>query len=117
MDVLEGARQVLWSSDGFDSGRSLLSQIRDKSGDQPSTFAQRVFEAGKPDLLYELRETKRLKDRRHGVLDLTTLERMNQHVLQQKLVEQVKAIGDKNAWMEIGIKETLHDYCKQCLPV
>jgi hypothetical protein len=31
--------------------------------------------------------------------------------LQQKLVEQVKAIGDKGAWMEIGISEALHQYC------
>lgn len=89
--------------------------IREKADQEPSTFAQRVFEAGKPDLLYDLRTSKRLKDQRHGVLDLTTLQRMSQHVLQQKLVEQVKAIGDMGAWMEIGVRQTLHEYCK-CEP-
>lgn len=112
MDILEAARQQQLPMHNGGSTRELLSTITEKSRVEPSTFAQRVFTAGKPDLLYELRERKRLKDRRNGVLDFTTLERMNTHVLQQKLVEQVKAIGEKNAWMEIGIKETLHDYCK-----
>lgn len=111
MDVVEAARSVPWQ-DSSDSTRSLMSTIREKSQLESTTFAQRVFEAGKPDLLYDLTETKRFKDRKYGVLDLTTLERMNQHVLQQKLTEQVKAIGDQGAWMEIGIKEALHDYCE-----
>lgn len=111
MDVMEAAKQAPWIEHGA-STRSLLSTIKEKSAQQPSTFAQRVFEAGKPDLLYELTERKRLKMRSDGVLDLTTLERMNQHVLQQKLVEQVKALGERGAWMEIGVQQTLHDYCK-----
>lgn len=89
-----------------------MSMIREKVDLESTNFAQRVFEAGKLDLLYDLRTTRRLKQHRDGVLDLTTLQRMSQHVLQQKLVEQVRAIGDKEAWMEIGVKETLHDYCK-----
>ncbi|KAK5124359.1 hypothetical protein LTR85_001576 [Meristemomyces frigidus] len=111
MDVVEAARVLPWQ-EAAASTRSLMSTIREKSQQQSSTFAQRVFEAGKPDLLYDLRQTKRLKDRKHGVLDLTTLQRMSQHVLQQKLTEQVKAIGDKGAWMEVGIQETLHEYCE-----
>lgn len=111
-DVLEAAKHVPWHNPAWESTRSLMSTIRDKSQQQSSSFARRVFEAGKPDLLYDLRETRRFKDRRHGVLDLTTLQRMNQHVLQQKLVEQVKAMGEKGAWMEIGIQQTMHDYCK-----
>ncbi|EMC95789.1 hypothetical protein BAUCODRAFT_34555 [Baudoinia panamericana UAMH 10762] len=97
-----------------ESMRSLVPTIREKSSfiDGPSTFAQRVFEAGKPDLLYDLRTTILLKDHKDGFLDLTTLQRMSTHVLQQKLVEQVKAIGDRGAWMEIGIKDALHDYCE-----
>ena len=111
MDVLEAASHTHpWTESGSIS--TLLEAIREKKKQRPTTFAQRVFDAGKPDLLYEFRERKRLKDRSHGVLDLTTLERMNQHVLQQKLVEQVKAIGEKGAWMEIGIRSTLHEYCK-----
>ncbi|KAI7548224.1 hypothetical protein D0869_07936 [Hortaea werneckii] len=111
MDILEAASHTHpWTESGSIS--TLFEAIREKKKQRPTTFAQRVFDAGKPDLLYEFRERKRLKDRSHGVLDLTTLERMNQHVLQQKLVEQVKAIGDKGAWMEIGIKSTLHDYCE-----
>jgi len=104
---MAAARQIAW-----DQKRDTLANLAEKMDAESSTFAQRVFEAGKPDLMYDLRETRRFKDRVHGVLDLTTLQRMNQHVLQQKLVEQVKAIGDKGAWMEIGIKDTLHDYCK-----
>lgn len=76
------------------------------------TFAERVFEAGKPDLLYDLRDNKQPDVAKRCVLDLTTLQRMNEHVLQQKLVEQVAALGQTGAWMEIGIRETLHDYCK-----
>lgn len=111
MDILEAASHTHpWTESGSIS--TLLEAIREKKKQRPTTFAQRVFDAGKPDLLYEFRERKRLKDRSHGVLDLTTLERMNQHVLQQKLVEQVKAIGEKGAWMEIGIRSTLHEYCK-----
>ncbi|KAK5687764.1 hypothetical protein LTS10_001904 [Elasticomyces elasticus] len=110
MDVVEAAKRMPPSA--WSSTRSLISMIREKADLEPTTFAQRVFEAGKPDLLYDLRTTKRMKDRRDGVLDLTTLQRMGQHVLQQKLVEQVKAVGDKGAWMEIGIRETLHDYCE-----
>ncbi|KAI7083190.1 hypothetical protein KC356_g7788 [Hortaea werneckii] len=111
MDILEAASHTHpWTESGSIS--TLLEAIREKKKQRPTTFAQRVFDAGKPDLLYEFRERKRLKDRSHGVLDLTTLERMNQHVLQQKLVEQVKAIGEKGAWMEIGIRSTLHEYCE-----
>ncbi|TKA83299.1 hypothetical protein B0A55_00774 [Friedmanniomyces simplex] len=109
-DVVEAAKRMPPSD--WSSTRSLMSMIREKADLEPTTFAQRVFEAGKPDLLYDLRTSKRFKDQRHGVLDLTTLQRMSQHVLQQKLVEQVKAIGDRGAWMEIGIRETLHEYCK-----
>ena len=52
------------------------------------------------------------EDVKHGVLDLTTLLRMQQHVLQQKLVAQVNALGQKGAWMEIGVGETMKEYCK-----
>ncbi|KAK3073268.1 hypothetical protein LTR53_005318 [Teratosphaeriaceae sp. CCFEE 6253] len=107
LDVVEAARTADCAST-----RSLVSVIREKAELESSTFAQRVFGAGKDDLLYDHRTTQRLKDHRHGILDLTTLQRMSQHVLQQKLVEQVKAVGDKGAWMEIGIRETLHEYCK-----
>ena len=113
MDVMDAANRVHWESAAcHNSTRSLLSTIREKADLQSSTFAQRVFEAGKSDLLYDLRTTSRLKDHIYGVLDLTALGRMNEHVLQQKLVEQVKAIGEKRAWMDIGIQQTLHDYCK-----
>lgn len=82
----------------------------------PTNFAQRVFDAGKSDLLYDLKQSTRLpwnfRDEKHGVLDLTTLQRMQQHVLQQKLVEQVRAMGEKGTWMEIGIGETMKDYCE-----
>ena len=108
MDVLAAARNNMYQHAAYDSTRSLVSTFKEPSG---PTFAQKVFEAGKPDLLYELKETKRFKDRKHGVLDLTTLLRMNQHVLQQKLVEQVKVMGERGAWMEIGVGETLHEYC------
>ena len=101
-----------WPDQRFSSTNSLLATIREKAKQEPSTFAQRVFEAGKNDLLYDVRTSKRLKDRVEGVLDLTTLQRMSEHVLRQKLVEQVKAIGDRGAWMEIGVRETLHEYCK-----
>ncbi|KAK4548874.1 hypothetical protein LTR36_008647 [Oleoguttula mirabilis] len=112
MDVVEAADSIVpWLHPSV-STRSLMSTVREKSKQESSTFAQRVFEAGKPDLLYDLRDTHRLKDHKYGVLDLTTLGRMNQHVLQQKLTEQVKAIGEKGAWMEVGIKQTLHDYCE-----
>ena len=111
-DVVDAAKSLPPPSH-WSSTRSLTSMIREKADQEPSTFAQRVFEAGKPDLLYDLRTSKRLKDQRHGVLDLTTLQRMSQHVLQQKLVEQVKAIGDQGAWMEIGVRQTLHEYCKR----
>jgi hypothetical protein len=37
---------------------------------------------------------------------------MQQHVLQQKLVAQVNALGQKGAWMEIGVGETMKEYCK-----
>ncbi|KAK1082052.1 hypothetical protein LTR33_004196 [Friedmanniomyces endolithicus] len=110
-DVVEAAKSLPAPSH-WSSTRSLMSIIREKADQEPTTFAQRVFEAGKPDLLYDLRTSKRLKDQRHGVLDLTTLQRMSQHVLQQKLVEQVKAIGDMGAWMEIGVRQTLHEYCE-----
>ncbi|GAB7360817.1 hypothetical protein MBLNU230_g0804t1 [Neophaeotheca triangularis] len=73
------------------------------------TFASRVFEAGKPHLLYDVAQRRGSPC---GVLDLTTLQRMNQHVLQQKLVEQVRALGKREAWMEIGIQQTLHAYCE-----
>jgi len=82
----------------------------------PSNFAQRVFDAGKGDLLYDLKQSTRMpwnfRDEKHGVLDLTTLQRMQQHVLQQKLVEQVRSMGEKGTWMEIGIGETMKDYCE-----
>jgi len=112
MDVMDAARKMAWEQKSEVSALRLTGASWEEQMTAKSTsFAQRVFEAGKPDLMYDLRETKRLKEVVHGVLDLTTLERMNQHVLQQKLVEQVKAIGDKCAWMEIGIQQTLHDYC------
>jgi hypothetical protein len=37
---------------------------------------------------------------------------MQQHVLQQKLVAQVNALGQKGSWMEIGVGETMKEYCK-----
>lgn len=87
----------------------------DRISTEPN-FAQRVFDAGKHDLLYEVDESSRLpwkfEDVKHGVLDLTTLLRMQQHVLQQKLVAQVNALGQKGAWMEIGVGETMKEYCK-----
>ncbi|KAK5135702.1 hypothetical protein LTR08_004688 [Meristemomyces frigidus] len=113
MDVLEAANKVSWQDPAcHNSTRSLLSTIIKKSQLQSSTFASRVFQAGKPDLLYDLQTTTRMKERKCGVLDFTALERMSLHVLQQKLVEQVAAIGEKGAWMEIGIQQTLHDYCE-----
>lgn len=91
----------------------------DKISTEPN-FAQRVFDAGKADLLYEIDESTRwpwnFEDVKHGVLDLTTLLRMQQHVLQQKLVAQVNALGQKGAWMEIGVGETMKEYCKSTLP-
>jgi hypothetical protein len=86
--------------------------IRDKSQLPASSFAYRVYEAGKPGLMYEQHTREMFKPKRTPVLDLTALQQMTKHVLQQKLVEQVKAIGEKGAWMEIGIRETLHEYCK-----
>lgn len=87
----------------------------DRISTEPN-FAQRVFDAGKADLLYEVNESTRwpwnFEDVKHGVLDLTTLARMQQHVLQQKLVAQVNALGQKGAWMEIGVGETMKEYCK-----
>lgn len=90
----------------------------DRISTEPN-FAQRVFDAGKSDLLYEVDESTRwpwnFQDVKHGVLDLTTLLRMQQHVLQQKLVAQVNALGQKGAWMEIGVGETMKEYCKSAL--
>lgn len=87
----------------------------DRISTEPN-FAQRVFDAGKCDLLYEVDESTRwpwkFEDVKHGVLDLGTLMRMQQHVLQQKLVAQVNALGQKGAWMEIGVGETMKEYCK-----
>jgi hypothetical protein len=87
----------------------------DRISTEPN-FAQRVFDAGKADLLYEVNESTRwpwnFEDVKHGVLDLTTLARMQQHVLQQKLVAQVNALGQRGAWMEIGVGETMKQYCK-----
>ena len=87
----------------------------DRISTEPN-FAQRVFDAGEADLLYEVNESTRwpwnFEDVKHGVLDLTTLARMQQHVLQQKLVAQVNALGQKGAWMEIGVGETMKEYCK-----
>jgi len=111
-DVLNAARDMQYSPGPGDSLRSLTSLIQQKNKLPASTFAERVFEAGKPDLLYDLKTSHQFKDSTDGVLDLTTLQRMSQHVIQQKLVEQVKAIGDKGAWMEIGIRETLREYCR-----
>lgn len=91
----------------------------DRISTEPN-FAQRVFDAGKADLLYEVDESTRwpwnFEDVKHGVLDLTTLLRMQQHVLQQKLVAQVNALGQKGAWMEIGVGETMKEYCKSATP-
>ena len=116
MDVMEAVRQNGISQRTYHSAVSLASVYSEKTQSRRSNFASRVFEAGKPDLLYDLTEKQRLpwnfNDQKHGVLDLTTLQRMNQHVLQQKLVEQVKVMGEKEAWMEIGVRQTLHDYCK-----
>ncbi|KAK3674600.1 hypothetical protein LTR78_005686 [Recurvomyces mirabilis] len=111
-DILDAARNMPYPQSPVDGMRSLTSLIQHKNKLQSSTFAERVFEAGKPDLLYDLKSSHRFKDSTDGVLDLTTLQRMSQHVIQQKLVEQVKAIGEKGAWMEIGIRETLHEYCE-----
>lgn len=87
----------------------------DRISTEPN-FAHRVFDAGKHDLLYEVDQSTRwpwkFEDVKHGVLDLTTLLRMQQHVLQQKLVAQVNALGQKGAWMEIGVGETMKEYCK-----
>jgi hypothetical protein len=92
----------------------------DRISTEPN-FAQRVFDAGKADLLYEVDESTRwpwnFEDVKHGVLDLTTLLRMQQHVLQQKLVAQVNALGQKGAWMEIGVGETMKEYCKSTPPI
>jgi hypothetical protein len=92
----------------------------DKISTEPN-FAQRVFDAGKADLLYEVDESTRwpwnFEDVKHGVLDLTTLLRMQQHVLQQKLVAQVNALGQKGSWMEIGVGETMKEYCKSAMQV
>ena len=92
----------------------------DRISTEPN-FAQRVFDAGKSDLLYEIDESTRwpwnFEDVKHGVLDLSTLLRMQQHVLQQKLVAQVNALGQKGAWMEIGVGETMKEYCKSDLPL
>ena len=111
MDVMEAANDPTWNA----STRSLLSTIKEKSDTKSNTFARRVFEAGKPDLLYDLCTTTWMKDHMDGVLDLTTLAHMSKHVTQQKLVEQVKLIGEKCAWMEIGVQQTLHSYCGLCL--
>jgi len=96
----------------FATTKSVASDWDEKTKAEPSPFEQRVFEAGKPNLMYDLRERRQCRDHVSGVLDLTTLQRMNQHVLQERLVEQVRAISDKGAWMDIDIKQTLHDYCK-----
>ncbi|KAF2773727.1 hypothetical protein EJ03DRAFT_105360 [Teratosphaeria nubilosa] len=109
MDLLEAAKHVPWANPTW---RSVESLVAEKSRKPAGSFAQRVFEAGKADLMYDLRTTQYCKDRVQGVLDLGTLQRMSQYVLQQKLTEQVKAIGDKGAWMEIGIRQTLHAYCQ-----
>lgn len=96
----------------------------DRISTEPN-FASRVFDAGKSDLLYEVDESTRwpwnFEDVKHGVLDLSTLLRMQQHVLQQKLVAQVNALGQKGAWMEIGVGETMKEYCEfdllPCYPI
>jgi hypothetical protein len=92
----------------------------DRISTEPN-FASRVFDAGKSDLLYEVDESTRwpwnFEDVKHGVLDLSTLLRMQQHVLQQKLVAQVNALGQKGAWMEIGVGETMKEYCKSTSPI
>ncbi|KAK5114492.1 hypothetical protein LTR62_002427 [Meristemomyces frigidus] len=111
-DVIDAYARMSATPNGWGSVHSLASVIQRKAKSESSTFAQRVFEAGKPDLLYDLTSAIHFKHVTDGVLDLTTLQRMSQHVLQQKLVEQVKALGDKGAWMEIGIRETLHQYCE-----
>jgi hypothetical protein len=77
MDVLEA---VARDNTRWESNRSLVSIIREQSKHDSSTFAQRVFESGKADLLYDLHYSKRWKDRKEGMLDLTTLQRMSQHV-------------------------------------
>jgi hypothetical protein len=97
-----------------------VAGLFDRIATEPN-FAQRVFDAGKTDLLYEVDESTRwpwnFEDVKHGVLDLTTLLRMQQHVLQQRLVAQVNALGQKGAWMEIGVGETMKEYCKSTPPV
>jgi hypothetical protein len=61
MDVLEAVSR---DTHRWDSNRSLVSIIREQSKHEPTTFAQRVFESGKADLLYDLRYNKRWKERK-----------------------------------------------------
>lgn len=132
VDVMQAASSLPWHPTETDpSTRSLLSGSRERSHLPPSAFAQQVFAAGRSSLLYGLGGQKRAKSQNHDVyhdekgtksqnnevLDLTTLQRMSQYMLQRKLIEQVKAINENGAWMEIGVRETLHQYCKaSCHP-
>ncbi|QIW96439.1 hypothetical protein AMS68_001957 [Peltaster fructicola] len=82
----------------------------------PPTFARRVFLAAKHDLLYNYSEQIRLPWRcntlTHGAVDLTTLQRMQKHVVQQRLIAQVRALGERECWLEIGIGDTMREYCQ-----
>lgn len=79
------------------------------------TFAQRVFLAGKSNLLYNYTEHSLLpwhKPLTRGAIDVTTLQKMQKYVVQQKLVAQVRALGERECWLEIGIGQTIHEYCR-----
>jgi len=113
VDVIEAVKTPMLQRNAWRSTKTLMSTIQDQSQTPSSTFTRRVFEAAKPDLVRESRGRKSSRKGENSTLDLLTLARMNQHVLQGRLVEQVKAISEKGAWMEIGVKQTLHDYCRQ----
>lgn len=112
IDVIEAVKTPRLQKGVWRSTKTLLSTIQDQSQTDSSTFAQRVFEAGKPDLIREIHDRKFSRKGQNSVLDLFALARMNQHVLQGRLVEQVKEISTKGAWVEIGVRQTLHDYCQ-----
>lgn len=81
----------------------------------PSSFAQRVFTAAKADLLYDYFERDRpwhIHKRKHGALDVVTLAKMQRHILQRRLVEQVRSIGERGCWIDIGVLDTIRQYCQ-----
>ena len=114
IDIMQAAGQLPWQlrAEPEPSAKSLLSGLRDKGA--PSAFAQQVFAAGREELVYEVAGWSHGGKKRcvsHNVLDLTTLQRMSQYALQQKLVAQVQAMSERGAWTEVGVRKTLHQYC------